>query len=68
MSRPWAIGSSPLQVRVVESKGEHTGWRATQGDWRLDLRTFEIRAYPIEPVEGLRPDMSVHTDWRAHNA
>ena len=58
----------PLQVRVVESKGEYTGWRATRATGDFDLRTFEIRAYPIEPVEGLRPGMSVYTDWRAHNA
>ena len=37
----------PLQVRVVESKGEYTGWRATRASGDFDLRTFEIRAYPI---------------------
>jgi HlyD family secretion protein len=58
----------PLQVRVVESKGEYTGWRTTRATGDFDLRTFEIRAYPIEPVGGLRPGMSVYTDWRAHNA
>ena len=58
----------PLQVRVVESKGEYTGWRATRATGDFDLRTFEIRAYPIEPVEGLRPGMSVYTDWGAHNS
>jgi HlyD family secretion protein len=58
----------PLQVRVVESKGEYTGWRATRASGDFDLRTFEIRAYPIEPAEGLRPGMSVYTDWRAHNS
>ena len=29
----------------------------------FDLRTFEIRAYPTQPIEGLRPGMSVYTDW-----
>jgi HlyD family secretion protein len=28
------------------------------------LRTFAIRAYPVDKVDGLRPGMSVYTDWR----
>lgn len=55
----------PLEVRVIQSKGEYTGWRATRASGDFDLRTFEIRAYPIQPVEGLRPGMSVYTDWQA---
>ncbi len=55
----------PLEVRVIGSKGEYTGWRATRSSGDFDLRTFEIRAYPVEAVGGLRPGMSVFTDWRA---
>ncbi len=55
----------PLEVRVIGSKGEYTGWRATRASGEFDLRTFEVRAYPIQPVDGLRPGMSVYTDWRA---
>jgi len=55
----------PLQVRVIGSKGEYTGWRATRASGDFDLRTFAIRAYPVQPVAGLRPGMSVYTDWRA---
>ena len=53
----------PLEVRVIGAKGEYTGWRATRATGDFDLRTFEIRAYPTEAVEGLRPGMSVYTDW-----
>ena len=53
----------PLEVRVIGTKGEYTGWRATRASGDFDLRTFEIRAYPIQPVPGLRPGMSVYTDW-----
>jgi HlyD family secretion protein len=53
----------PLEVRVIGAKGEYTGWRATRSSGDFDLRTFEIRAYPTEPVLGLRPGMSVYTDW-----
>jgi HlyD family secretion protein len=52
-----------LEVRVIGAKGEYTGWRATRSSGNFDLRTFEIRAYPTEPVPGLRPGMSVYTDW-----
>lgn len=54
-----------LAVRVIGTKGEYTGWRATRASGDFDLRTFEIRAYPTEPVAGLRPGMSVYTDWGA---
>jgi len=53
----------PLEVRVIGAKGEYTGWRATRASGDFDLRTFEIRAYPTQPVPGLRPGMSVYTDW-----
>ena len=52
-----------LEVRVIAAKGEYTGWRATRASGDFDLRTFEIRAYPAQPVPGLRPGMSVYTDW-----
>ena len=52
-----------LEVRVIAAKGEYTGWRATRSSGDFDLRTFEIRAYPTQPVPGLRPGMSVYTDW-----
>jgi HlyD family secretion protein len=52
-----------LEVRVIAAKGEYTGWRATRASGDFDLRTFEIRAYPTQPVAGLRPGMSVYTDW-----
>ncbi len=52
-----------LEIRVIGAKGEYTGWRATRATGDFDLRTFEIRAYPTQPVEGLRPGMSVYTDW-----
>jgi HlyD family secretion protein len=52
-----------LEVRVIGAKGEYTGWRATRASGDFDLRTFEIRAYPTQAVPGLRPGMSVYTDW-----
>jgi len=51
------------QVRVIAAKGEYAGWRATRATGDFDLRTFAIRAYPVEKIEGLRPGMSVYVDW-----
>jgi HlyD family secretion protein len=52
-----------VEVRVIAPKGEYAGWRATRATGDFDLRTFAIRAYPIETIAGLRPGMSVYTDW-----
>ena len=57
-----------LEVRVIAAKGEYTGWRATRASGDFDLRTFEVRAYPTQPVPGLRPGMSVFTDWAERRA
>ena len=53
----------PAQVKVIATKGEYAGWRATRATGDFDLRTFEIRAYPVAPVAELRPGMSVYATW-----
>ena len=51
------------EIRLIATKGEYAGWRATRATGDFDLRTFAIRAYPVERLEGLRPGMSVYADW-----
>ena len=51
-------------VKVIAAKGEYAGWRATRATGDFDLRTFAVRAYPVEPIPELRPGMSVYVDWR----
>ena len=60
-----ALGDREIvaEVRLIAAKGEYAGWRATRATGDFDLRTFAIRAYPIEKTEGLRPGMSVYVDW-----
>lgn len=60
-----ALGNREVvaQVRVIAAKGEYAGWRATRATGDFDLRTFAIRAYPIDKIDALRPGMSVYTDW-----
>jgi HlyD family secretion protein len=60
-----ALGNRRIKavVRVIAAKGEYAGWRATRATGDFDLRTFAIRAYPVDRIDGLRPGMSVYTDW-----
>ncbi|MFS2055090.1 efflux RND transporter periplasmic adaptor subunit, partial [Variovorax sp. CT11-76] len=37
-------------------------WRATRAGAGFDVRTFEVRARPLQPIEGARPGMSVLVD------
>ena len=61
-----ALGDKPFAVvvRKIATRGEYAGWRATRATGDFDLRTFEIRAYPADPVPDLRPGMSVYADWK----
>uniref|UniRef100_UPI003013BE0B HlyD family secretion protein n=1 Tax=Methylobacterium nigriterrae TaxID=3127512 RepID=UPI003013BE0B len=60
-----ALGGQPItaEIRLIATKGEYAGWRATRATGDFDLRTFLIRAYPVTSVPGLRPGMSVYADW-----
>jgi HlyD family secretion protein len=53
-----------VEVKLVATKGEYASWRATRASGDFDLRTFSIRAYPVQPVPELRPGMSAYLDWR----
>jgi HlyD family secretion protein len=54
-----------VEVRLIATKGEYASWRATRATGDFDLRTFAIRAYPVDKVPDLRPGMSAYLDWRA---
>lgn len=53
----------PVRVTVINVQGQYATWRATRATGDFDLRTFEVRAVPTEPVEGLRPGMSAIATW-----
>ncbi len=54
-----------VAIRSIATRGEYAGWRATRATGDFDLRTFEVRAYPVQPVPELRPGMSVYADWKS---
>jgi HlyD family secretion protein len=34
-------------------------WKASKANGQYDLKTFEVKARPVEKLEGLRPGMSL---------
>ena len=48
-----------LKVDYMKDLGTYAAWKATKTTGQFDLKTFEVRARPLEKVEGLRPGMSV---------
>ena len=60
-----ALGGRPIEVavRTIATRGEYAGWRATRATGDFDLRTFEVRAYPVDKVAELRPGMSAYASW-----
>jgi HlyD family secretion protein len=60
-----ALKSDTIAVRVtmINVQGQYATWRATRATGDFDLRTFEVRAVPIDRVDGLRPGMSAIVSW-----
>jgi HlyD family secretion protein len=48
-----------LTVYYMKDLGTYAAWKATKTTGQYDLKTFEVRARPETPVQGLRPGMSV---------
>lgn len=48
-----------LKVNYMKDLGTYAAWKATKTTGQFDLKTFEVRGIPMEPVENLRPGMSV---------
>lgn len=56
-----ALGQESVTMKVYYMKdmGTYAAWKATKTTGQYDVKTFEVRARPITPIEGLRPGMSV---------
>ena len=48
-----------LKVNRINPRGEYAVWRATRQSTGYALRTFEVRARPVEELPALRPGMTV---------
>ena len=64
LARVPALGRDvELRVSVISPLGDFATWRSTSASGGFDLKTFEVRARPLAPVDGLRPGMSAVVDW-----
>ena len=54
-----------LVVSAISPLADFATWRSTSASGGFDLKTFEVRARPLQPVDGLRPGMSALVDWSA---
>jgi HlyD family secretion protein len=43
----------------MKDQGSFAVWKATKTNGQYDLKTFEVKARPVEDMEGLRPGMSL---------
>ena len=61
-----AVGDKPVKVKVnyISVMGNFANWRATKAKGEFDMKTFEVRAIPIEPQNDLRAGMSATFDWK----
>ena len=48
-----------MKVYYMKDQGSYAVWKATKANGQYDLKTFELKARPVEKLEGLRPGMSL---------
>lgn len=48
-----------MKVYFLKDQGSYAVWKATKANGQYDLKTFEVKARPVEKMEGLRPGMSL---------
>ena len=60
-----ALGGKEIELKItyISALGSYATWTATKTKGEFDMKTFEVRARPVKPVEGLRPGMSALLNW-----
>lgn len=48
-----------MKVYYLKDQGSYAVWKATKANGQYDLKTFEVKARPVDRIEGLRPGMSL---------
>lgn len=48
-----------MKVYYIKDQGSYAVWKATKSNSQYDLKTFEVKARPMDKLEGLRPGMSL---------
>ncbi|MCL7715634.1 HlyD family secretion protein [Stenotrophomonas mori] len=52
-----------FEVYFINPAGDYATWRSTRQSSGYDVRSFEVRVRPQQPIEGFRPGMSVLFAW-----
>ena len=47
-----------FKITYMKDLGTYAAWKATKTTGQFDLKTFEVKAVPVERTDGLRPGMS----------
>ncbi len=60
-----ALGNKTVKLKVshIKAMASYATFKATKANDGFDVKTFEVRARPLQPVEGLRPGMSLMVDY-----
>ena len=60
-----ALNNKELKFKVnfIKAEADFATWRTTKASGSFDLKSFEVRALPVEKIENLRPGMSVIVEW-----
>lgn len=48
-----------MKVYYIKDQGSYAVWKVTKSNGQYDLKTFEVKARPMDKLEGLRPGMSL---------
>jgi HlyD family secretion protein len=60
-----ALGGKTVKLKVnyIKAMASYATFKATKNNGGFDVKSFEVRAKPVLPVEGLRPGMSLMVDY-----
>ena len=56
---PALDSEAKMKVTSMKDKGSFAVWKATKANGQYDQKTFEVKARPSQPIDGIRPGMSV---------
>ena len=60
-----ALGNKKVMLKVnhIKAMASYATFKATKTNGGFDVKSFEVKAVPVSPIEGLRPGMSLMVDY-----
>lgn len=47
-----------VEITYIKAMGSYATWRSTRSNGEYDVRTFDVKARPLHPIDNLRPGMT----------